>query len=130
MWAVIKNKWDINYIQRLPTKSNRKCYGKYWKKVFITKKCTQCEISNTLKQMIFELPDNKHIGKLFLKYELLFLDQSNSSSNPFQVVNSLQNDRCSFIFIALPVHATTPTFPNKNFLQLISTSLFRPYLFI
>ena len=80
--------------------------------------------------MIFELPDNKHIGKLFLKCELLYLDQSNSSSNPFQVVNSLQNDRCSFIFIALPVHATTPTFPTKDFLQLISTSLFRPYLFI
>ena len=27
------------------------------------------------------MPDNKNIGKLFSKYELLFLDQANSSSN-------------------------------------------------
>ena len=46
------------------------------------------------------------------------------------MLNSLQNDRCSFIFITLLVQPTTPTISTKIFLQLISTSLFCPYLFI
>ena len=40
------------------------------------------------------------------------------------------NDRCSFIFITLLLHTTTLTISTKNFLQLISPSLFHPYLFI
>ena len=42
--------------------------------VFITMKCTQCKTSYTLKSDVFELPDNKNIGKLSLKYELFYLD--------------------------------------------------------
>ena len=37
--------------------------------------------SRTLKLDVFKIPDNKNIEKLFSKYELLFLDQANSSSN-------------------------------------------------
>ena len=52
--------------------------------VFITKKFSQYKISRTLKIDSPEIPDNKDIGKLFSKYELLFLDQANSSSDPSQ----------------------------------------------
>ena len=38
------------------------------------------------KTDVFKLPDNKSTGKLFLEYELLFLDKGNFSSNPFQVL--------------------------------------------
>ena len=40
-------------------------------KVFITKKCTHRKTLHTLKSDVFELPDNKNIGKLFSKHELL-----------------------------------------------------------
>ena len=46
------------------------------------------------------------------------------------MLNFLQNDRCSFIFVILLVHTSTSTISTKNFLRLISISLFRPYLFI
>ena len=46
------------------------------------------------------------------------------------MLNFLQNDRCSFIFVILLMHETTSTISTKKFLQLISISLFRPYLFI
>ena len=59
---------------------------KILEKVFITKKFTHCKTLRTLKIDGFEIPDNKNIGKLFLKYELLFLDQANSSSNPSQIL--------------------------------------------
>ena len=52
--------------------------------VFITKKFTQCKTLHTLKINLFEIQHNKNIGKLFPKYELLFLDQANSSSDPSQ----------------------------------------------
>ena len=58
---------------------------KILEKVFITKKYTQCKTLQALKIDVFELPDNKNIGKLFLKKQLFFLDQVNFSSNPFQV---------------------------------------------
>ena len=64
----------------------QKVLRKILEKVFITKKCTQCKTSHTLKTDVFELPDNKDIAKLFSKYELFFLDQSNFSSNLFQVL--------------------------------------------
>ena len=53
-------------------------------KVFITKKCTHCKKSQSLKADAFELPNNENIGKLFSKHELFFLDQANFSSNPSQ----------------------------------------------
>ena len=52
--------------------------------VFATKKFTQYKRSRTLKIDSPEIPDNKNIGKLFSKYELLFLDQANSSSDTSQ----------------------------------------------
>ena len=52
----------------------------------ITKKCTQCKTSHTLKTDVFELPDNENIGKLFSKYELFSLDQANLISDPSQIL--------------------------------------------
>ena len=37
----------------------------------LAKKCFQCKISHTLKTIVFELLDNKKIGKLFSKYETI-----------------------------------------------------------
>ena len=54
-------------------------------KVFITKKWAQCKTPHTLKINACESPDNKNIGKLFSKYELLFPNQANSSSDPSQI---------------------------------------------
>ena len=56
--------------------------------VFITKNVTQCKASSTLKiDLIFsKILDNKNIGKLFLKYELIFLDQASSSSDLSQTL--------------------------------------------
>ena len=50
------------------------------------KKFTQCKTSHTLKIDVFEIPDNKNIGKLFSKYEPLFLDQANFSSDASQTL--------------------------------------------
>ena len=56
--------------------------------VFITKNVTQCKASSTLKiDLIFsKILDNKIIGKLFSKYELIFLDQASSSSDLSQTL--------------------------------------------
>ena len=84
MLVIIENKWDINFIQILPAPTD--VLWKILEKVFITKKSTQCKTSRTLKLDGFEIPDNKNIGKLFSKYELLFLDQANSSFDPSQIL--------------------------------------------
>ena len=55
-------------------------------KVFSTKKFTQCKTSCTLQMVVFEISDNKNIGKLFSKFELHFLDQTFSSFNPSQIM--------------------------------------------
>ena len=55
-------------------------------KVFITKECTQWKTWRTLKIDVFEILDNKSIGKCFTKFELLFLDQANSSSDSYQIL--------------------------------------------
>ena len=55
-------------------------------KFFINNKFTQCNTPRTLKIDVFELPNNKNIGKLFSKDELLFLDQANSKSDPSQIL--------------------------------------------
>ena len=47
---------------------------KILKKVFVNKKFAQRKTSRTLQINVFEIPYNKNIRKLFLKYELLFLD--------------------------------------------------------
>ena len=54
--------------------------------IFIPKKFTQRKTSSTVKIDLFEIPDDKHIGKLFSKGELLFLDQANFSSDPSQIL--------------------------------------------
>ena len=35
---------------------------------------------------VFELPDRKNIGKLFLKFELIFLDYADFSFDPSQIL--------------------------------------------
>ena len=55
-------------------------------KFFINNKFTQCNTPRTLKIDVFELPNNKNIGKLFSKDELLFLDQANSKSDASQIL--------------------------------------------
>ena len=54
---------------------------KVLEKVFIIKKC---KVSRSLKPDIFELPDNKYIGKLFSNNEMFLLDQAYFSSNTFK----------------------------------------------
>ena len=55
-------------------------------KVFIYWKFTECKTSRTLKMDVFEIPDIKDIGKLFSRFELLYLDQANFSSDPSQIL--------------------------------------------
>ena len=76
-FRIIENKWDIKDIQILPGAIREGLHHN----AFITKKFTHYETSRTLKLDIFKMLDNKNIGKLFLKYKLLFWDQANSSSN-------------------------------------------------
>ena len=71
------------YSNHLP---QQKVLRKILKKVFITKKFTKCKSSRTLKIDVFEIPDKQNIGKLFLKYYLLFLDQANPNSVPSQIL--------------------------------------------
>ena len=86
MSAIIENKWDINYIQTLSAQIRQKVLLKILEKVFITKKCSQNKTSHNLKIDVFELQDNKNIGKLFSKYGLFFLDQANFSSDLSQTL--------------------------------------------
>ena len=39
-----------------------------------------------LKIDVFEIPDNKHIGKFFSKYKLVFFNQGNPISDPSQIL--------------------------------------------
>ena len=57
---------------------------KKFEKVVITTKFTLCRTPLILKIDVFGIPDNQNqnLGKLFSKYELLFLDQVNSSFDP------------------------------------------------
>ena len=54
---------------------NRKVLQKISEKAFIRRSSfNQCKTSRTFKIDVFKILDNKNIGKLFSKYELLFLD--------------------------------------------------------
>ena len=60
-----------------------------WKileKFFITKNFTQSKTSRTFKIDKFKISDNKNIRNFFSKYELLFFDQTNSSSGSSQLL--------------------------------------------
>ena len=83
MLAVIENNWDIKYIQILPAppEGATENIGK----IFFTKKFTQCKILRILID-VFKIQDNKNNGKLCSKYELLFLDQANSSSDSSEIL--------------------------------------------
>ena len=82
MLAIIENKLEKNILKLyLP---RQKVLWKILEKVFITKKFTHYKTSRTLKIDVFEIPDNKNIEKLFSKYELVFLDQTNFSSDTSQ----------------------------------------------
>ena len=83
--------------------SQQKVPRKVLEKVFITKKCTRCKTSHTLKTDIFELSDNKDIGKLFGKY-------ASSSSNPsLTLIRQYLTSRAS-----LPPSPPLPNFTLAN----------------
>ena len=68
---------------------NRRCYRKYWRRsslegLHYLKIYSMWNIKH-LKMDAFKIPDNKNIGKLFSKFELLFLDHANPSSDPSQI---------------------------------------------
>ena len=86
MSPIIVNKQDINHIYTILAQSKQKVLWKVLQKSFITKKYTQSKASHTLKIDVFKLLDNKNIGKLFSKYEPLFLDQADSSSDTSQIL--------------------------------------------
>ena len=65
----MENRWVINHIQKLLTQAYYLFLREILEKIFITKKFTQCKTSHTLKIDVFELLDNKDIGKLFSKHE-------------------------------------------------------------
>ena len=67
------------------TCSNRKCYGKHWRRSSLLINLLNLKHHN-LKINVFEIRGNKNIGKLFSKYELLFLGQANPSSDPSQIL--------------------------------------------
>ena len=59
----------------------KQCYGKYWRRFSLLTNVFNVKHLCTWKIDVFEIPDNKNIQKLFSKYELLFLDKANSSSD-------------------------------------------------
>ena len=67
MSAITQCKWKINYIQTFPAQIQPKKLRKILESFFIT---TKRKTLHTWRTDVFELPDNKSIGKLFLKYQL------------------------------------------------------------
>ena len=59
---------------------NKRCYGKYGRSSSLIRNLLNVKFN------VFKIPDNKNIGKLFSKYEMLYLDQANSSSDPSQIL--------------------------------------------
>ena len=88
---------------------------KILEKVFITKKFTQCKTSRTLIIDVLKIPDNKNIGKLFPKYELLFLDHANSSSDPSQILT----EQFPIPRVSLPSSPSLSHFTLASQLQLL-----------
>ena len=76
----------------------------------MTRGFTQCKTLQTLKVDVLEIPDNKNIGELFSKYELIFLDQKTSQILPWPTETPLQNNPNHvlhrFSYFILP-HSTT-----------------------
>ena len=80
-----KNSKEETQIYSNITCPNRS-YGKYWRSFSLLRNLLNVKTSRTLKIDVFEISDNKHIGKLFSRYKLLFLDQANSISDPSQIL--------------------------------------------
>ena len=76
---------------------------KILEKVFITKKFTHCKILCTLKIDVFEIPDNKNIGILFSKCELLFLNKANYSTDPSHILITQSPQPRSSLPLSLPL---------------------------
>ena len=95
--------------------------------VFITKKFTQCKTLHTLKINLFEIQHNKNIGKLFPKYELLFLDQANSSSDPSQT--DLLILRFPIPRASLPSLSSLSNFTLANWSPFLNTIFIRFFMF-
>ena len=69
---------------------------------------TRRKKSSSLKIDVLDIPDNKNIGKLFLIYKLLFLDQAKSSSDPSEI-----------LILRFPIpRASLPTSPSLSNLTL------------
>ena len=107
-----------------------------WKileKIFITKKFNQCKTSRILKIDVLQIPDKKYIGKLFSKYELLFLDQVNSSSDPSQIlIEQFPIPRTSLPpspYLSNFILANWNSSSTQSSLCYLSISLFCPTLF-
>ena len=66
--AIIEQKWDRHFIKTLSAQVRQNVLRRILEKAFITKKCTRCTWSHTVKIIdISELPDNKNIRKVFSK---------------------------------------------------------------
>ena len=64
----------------------RRCYGEYWRSFSLIRNLLNVKTSCTLKIDVFEILDDKYIGKKSSKYKLLFLDQANSISDLSQIL--------------------------------------------
>ena len=62
MLPIIGNKWDVKYIQILPSPTEGATEN-IGKGLIITEKFTQCKTSPTLKIDVFEIPDKIKILK-------------------------------------------------------------------
>ena len=51
---------------------NRGCYGKNWRRFSLLRNLLSLKL--TLKIDVIKIPGSKNIGKLYSKYELLFVD--------------------------------------------------------
>ena len=83
---------------------NKMCY------VFVNTKITQYKTSPTLQIDVFVIRNKKNSGKLFSKYELLFLDQANTSSDPCQIL----------ILQFHTLRASLPPLPSLSYFTLVN----------
>ena len=68
------------------TCSSRRCNGKYWRRSSLLRNLLNVKHHTPYKSIYSKYQIIKNIGKLLSKYELFFLDQGNSSSDPSQIL--------------------------------------------
>ena len=76
MSAIIKCKGISIIFKYYRLNSNRKLYGKFWRRSSFVRNVLKVKHNH-----LFDLPDNKNIGKLFSKYKLFPLNQANFTSD-------------------------------------------------